>query len=576
MKKITYGILVNFLFTFFSFFYVSFLLNLEFQFSVFLVIYATRQFAAFFSFNDYNLSWSKASILSAYIKFFSNTISLFIYFSIFQFLDFNVPHYFLVFEYTTFLILINVIVFTYKYFKNFSSNINSKNIIIYGAGKAGLNIRNELSAHKIIFFIDDNIKLQNRSIDGVKIISPNHILKNKNFQLEEINLIIALPSASNYQKVKIYNRFKNIVNEIKILPPVEEILQDKPFYKQLKKISILELLERNPKNIDKKKIIKFIKGKVILITGSSGTIGSELLNIAVKNKAKKIIAIDHNEFGQYKLLEKFKNKIDVFVSSVLNYEFMDSIIKDNKPDIIIHAAAYKHVHLSEFSVNSTLQNNIIGTKNIVDIAIKNKIKKFVLISTDKAVNPTNVMGASKSICELYCQNVNSKFTELVSVRFGNVLGSSGSVIPKFQSQIDSNTNLTVTHRDITRYFMLVPEACNLVYQAASIGNNGEILILKMGDPIKIYDLAQKMIDLSGKPFLKINFTGLRKGEKLYEELLFNENDKKTEYDSITIANKRKFDIDLLNRKIKKMINKKNNSIEVIKEILPDFNHMRDN
>ena len=576
MKKNFYGICVNFLLTFISYFYVSFLLDDQFNLYVFTIIFVVRQIVSFLSFNDYNLSWSKASILSGFIKYFSNTVSLLIYFSIFRFWEIEVPLNILLFEYSTFLILITVIIFTYKHVINYTLIYDKENVIIYGAGKAGINIQNELNNSKILYFIDDNKKLHYRSIDGIKIVSSDFILKNKELNLKKINLIIALPSTSNFNKVKIYNKYKNRVKEIKVLPPVNDILQNKPISKQLKKISILELLARNPKDLDIKKISNFIKDKIVLITGSSGTIGNELLNIAYSNKAKLIIGIDHNEYGQYQILEKSLKNVKIYVSSVLNYDFIDGIYKKYKPDIVIHAAAYKHVHLSEDSTTSTLKNNIIGTKNVVDLSIKYKVKKFVLISTDKAVNPTNIMGASKSICELYCQNVDPVSTKIISVRFGNVLGSSGSVIPKFQKQIDNDEDLTVTHKNITRYFMLVSEACNLVYQAASIGNNGEILILNMGQPVKISELAKKMINLSGKDYLKVKYTGLRKGEKLYEELLFSEDDKKTEYDSITIAKKRKVDFQKINNQIKILIKEESNHIKIIKKILPDFNHMRDN
>ncbi len=257
-------------------------------------------------------------------------------------------------------------------------------------------------------------------------------------------------------------------------------------------------------------------------------------------------------------------------------DFLKKIFKKHNPEIILHAAAYKHVHLSEYSLDSTIINNIIGTKNVVDYSIKYKAEKFILISTDKAVNPTNIMGATKSVCELYCQNVKSFKTDIISVRFGNVLGSSGSVIPKFQEQINNDKDITVTHKDITRFFMLVNEACNLVYQAASVGNHGEILILDMGKPVKITDLASKMIDLSGKNYLKVKYTGLRKGEKLYEELLFSSHDKKTKYDSITIAKKRIIDFDILENNIKNLINEDSNKLEILKKIIPDFKHLRDN
>ena len=372
MKKIFYGICVNFLLTFISYFYVSFLLNYQFNLNVFIIIFIVRQLVSFLSFNDYNLSWSKASILSGFIKYFSNTVSLLIYFSIFRFWDIDVPLNLLLFEYSTFLILITVIIFTYKHVINYSIIYNKENVIIYGAGKAGINIQNELNNSKILFFIDDNENLHYRSVDGIKIVSSDFILNKKDLELKDINLIIALPSTSNFNKVNIYNKFKNRVKEIKVLPPVDKILQNKPISKQLKKISILELLARNPKDLDLKKISNFIKNKIVLITGSSGTIGNELLNIACKNKAKLIICIDHNEFGQYKILERSLKNVKVYVSSVLNYDFVNKIFKKYKPDIVLHAAAYKHVHLSEYSINSTLKNNIIGTKNIVDISIKIK------------------------------------------------------------------------------------------------------------------------------------------------------------------------------------------------------------
>ena len=355
-----------------------------------------------------------------------------------------------------------------------------------------------------------------------------------------------------------------------------KFLKNKPYSKQLKKISILDLLARDPKDLDIKKISKFIKNKIILISGSAGTIGSELVKIAVSNGAKKIIALDHSEFGQYKLLEKNYENVNILVGSVLNINFLKIIFEKYRPEIILHAAAYKHVHLAEYSLNSTITNNIIGTKNIVDQSISSKVEKFILISTDKAVNPTNIMGATKSVCELYCQNVSSRNTDIISVRFGNVLGSSGSVIPKFQNQINNDDDITVTHKDITRYFMLVNEACNLVYQAASIGNHGEILILDMGKPVKITDLANKMIELSGKNYLKVKYTGLRKGEKLYEELLFSNKDKKTQYDSITIAKKRSIDFKILENQIYSLLIQDADKLKILKKIIPEFNHLRDN
>ena len=579
MNKIVLGVLVNLIITLVSYTFTSFLLKLNFDFYVFFTILTPRIIVPFLLFNDYKLSWSKASVWTAYLKFFINFISFIIYFIFLQiFYEVNVA--LLVFEYSNFLFLIAISIYSYRYYMSgrFNNNVNNK-IIIYGAGQAGISVLNELSSLNIIkYFIDDDKKIQFRSIDGIPVISSkklmDYIIEKK---INNYTLIIAMPSAKNKKIVSIYNNFKDYFKEIKILPPSSMVFRDKPFSQQLKKISIVDLLARNPKDLDKRKILEFIKGKTILITGSSGTIGGELLKLCIENKAKKIIAIDHNEFGQYKLLEKGYKKVIVSVISILNKNILDNIFKKYKPNIVLHAAAYKHVHLSEYSYSSTILNNIKGTKNIVDLSIKYSVSKFVLISTDKAVKPTNVMGATKSIAELYCQNVSSLSTDVICVRFGNVLGSSGSVIPKFQNQINLDQNITVTHKDVTRYFMLDYEACNLVLQAASIGKNSEILILDMGNPIKISDLAQKMIDLSGKDYLKIEYTGLRKGEKLYEELLFDDSDKKTEYNSITVANKRKYDIDKLNYNIKLLLEcKSKDKISFIKKILPDFHHLRDN
>ena len=270
-----------------------------------------------------------------------------------------------------------------------------------------------------------------------------------------------------------------------------------------------------------------------------------------------------------------KEKIIPILQSVVNLETIDLIFAKYKPSVVIHAAAYKHVPLVENNKNSAIVNNIVGTKNIIDLSIKYKVNKVVLISTDKAVRPTNVMGATKRICELYAQNVDSKDTIISAVRFGNVLGSSGSVIPKFKNQIDAGKNITVTHPDITRYFMLIPEACELVLQAGSIGEGGEVFILDMGEPIKIVDLAQKMIDLSGNNGIKIEFCGLRAGEKLYEELLINESDINTKYPSITVANSTNYSIEELNKNIADLLQSQNQLIN-LKKIIPEFNHQPNN
>ena len=359
---------------------------------------------------------------------------------------------------------------------------------------------------------------------------------------------------------------------------------------RVKNLEVEDLLARNPKDLDREKIKEFIKDKVVLVTGAGGSIGSEICKQCEHFGAKELILLDNAEFNLYKISEDIKDvKSYSYMRSVVGMYRVEECFKNHKLDIVIHAAAYKHVPLVESNIDEAIKNNIIGTKNIIDLSIKYGVKKVVLISTDKAVRPTSVMGATKRVCELYAQNVVSlenntvslenntvslenvktDKTEIVAVRFGNVLGSSGSVIPKFKSQIQKGGPITVTHPDVTRYFMLISEACELVLQAASIGKGKEIFILDMGDSIKIVDLAKKMCELSARDDIKIEFTGLRDGEKLYEELLLDESDAKTEYESITIAKPTHYDIERLNRDIKELLTCKD-KIAKLKEIVPEF------
>ena len=384
---------------------------------------------------------------------------------------------------------------------------------------------------------------------------------------------MAIPSASNQVITEIYNEFATICKNIKILPKLENILQDEAFNSQLKNISVEDLLARHPKDLDKSVIENFVKNKIVLITGAGGSIGSEICRQCAKYGAKKLILLDHSEYNLYQIAEELNGKIELslVMQSVTNKEMLSHTFATHLPDIVLHAAAYKHVPLVEDNITEGIVNNIIGTKNTIDCAIKYGVKKFVLISTDKAVRPTNVMGTTKRICELYAQNVEHFGTEIVAVRFGNVLGSSGSVIPKFKAQLENGGPITVTHPEITRYFMLIPEACELVLQAASIGNGGEIFILDMGEPIKIIDLAKKMIELSGLENIEIKVTGLRPGEKLYEELLINDGDAKTQYDSITVASKTNYDIYKLNQDIFDLV-VADDKLSKLKEIVPEFEH----
>ncbi|AGZ82165.1 UDP-N-acetylglucosamine 4,6-dehydratase (configuration-retaining) [Campylobacter fetus] len=342
-------------------------------------------------------------------------------------------------------------------------------------------------------------------------------------------------------------------------------------------ISIEDLLARKPKDLDSKVVEKFIGGKVVMVTGAGGTIGSEICKQCLKYGCKNLIMVEHSEYNLYQINEATKSdpRNRLVMLNIMHLKEFEEVFSKFKPDIVIHAAAYKHVPLCEFNPISAVQNNILGTKNVVDLSKKYGAKRVVLISTDKAVRPTNIMGTTKRVCELYALNSNeSGKTEIVAVRFGNVLGSSGSVIPKFKAQIAANEPLSVTHPDITRYFMLVSEACQLVLQAASIAEGGELFVLNMGEPVKIADLAARMLKLSGKENLGIKFVGLRPGEKLYEELLIDPDDAATKFESIFVTKSAEYDLNLLNSQINKLVNLEDETlIEVeLKNIVPEFHH----
>jgi len=339
--------------------------------------------------------------------------------------------------------------------------------------------------------------------------------------------------------------------------------------RRLKNLSVEDLLARHPKDLDLDSIENFIKDKSILITGAGGSIGSEIVRQCSRFGAKRLILVDSSEFNLYQIGQQV-SQADLRLLNVTETEILDRLFNEVSPDIVIHAAAYKHVPICESNIDAAVKNNIVGTKNVIDCSIKYAVKKVVVISTDKAVRPTNVMGATKRVTELYASNVDAKKTEIVAVRFGNVLGSSGSVIPKFKEQIEAGGPVTVTHPDITRYFMLIPEACQLVLQTATIAKGGELFILDMGEPIKIVDLAKQMIHLYGKEEkVEIVFTGLRAGEKLYEELLLDESEQKTKYNSIYIAKPAAYDITQLVHDINVLLESKN-KVQALQKIVPEF------
>jgi len=350
------------------------------------------------------------------------------------------------------------------------------------------------------------------------------------------------------------------IKQVKLLGDKDEKLED---------LSIGDLLARYPKDLDKHVIENFVKGKKVLITGAGGSIGSEISMQCALFGASSLTLVDHGEYNLYQIGEEIPTAT-LKLLNITNKPLLEEIFEDVKPDIVIHAAAYKHVPVCEENKETAVHNNVLGSKVVMDTSIKYDVKKVVVISTDKAVRPTNVMGATKRVTELYAQNVDAKNTEIVAVRFGNVLGSSGSVIPKFKQQIEEGGPVTVTHPEITRYFMLIPEACQLVLQTAAIAKGGELFILDMGEPIKIVDLAKQMIRLYGKEDeINIEFTGLRAGEKLYEELLLDESEQKTKYSSIFIATPTLYDITQLNHDIDVLLTAQD-KVRALQKIVPEF------
>jgi len=519
---------------------------------------------------DYMASWSKSTQKTFLRKVFIN-IPVFVI---------AVPLFYghirlslLFSEFLFYLLLLNLSVYLYWYFTNGYLVEKTESVIIYGAGAAGSKIAQEFvgTKYKVCYFVDDSMSLQTRSVDGRRVLSREQ-LRQKLLTDKFDMLVIALPSIDNAIVKQIYKSFDEHFAQIKIMPSLENVLQDKSFMSQLKPVSLYDLLSRDTKNLDRENIESFIYGKTILVTGAGGSIGSEIVRQCVKYGAKKLVLVDHGEFNLYKLTQELPPmNVEFVMGSVLDKALLDELFCKYSIDIVFHAAAYKHVPLVEGNVSKAIENNIIGTKNTIDAAIKYGVESFILISTDKAVRPTNVMGATKRICELYLQNVDAKSTKLAAVRFGNVLGSSGSVIPKFEEQAKNGGPLTVTHPDITRYFMLIPEACELVLQAGAIAKNAEVFVLNMGEPVKIMELAKKFKRLAGRDDIEIKIIGLRPGEKLYEELLIDENDIETDYKDIFIGRKTFYDIEILVRDIDSLMTSSNQT-NLLKKIVPEFEH----
>lgn len=413
---------------------------------------------------------------------------------------------------------------------------NERNVLIIGAGAAGSALIKEIqgSQHvnkRIVGVIDDAPAKQGLFIHGVKVIGTRDNIIELAETLSVDEIMIALPSATAKQIQAIVNICKETGCELKRLPGIYQLVNGDVSISKLKDVDVNDLLGREPVQVDIESIMGYVSGKTILITGGGGSIGSELCRQVAQHQPKMLVVVDIYENNAYsiqqELIQKYPDlNLVVLIASVRNTKRMDDIFRIYRPDIVYHAAAHKHVPLMETCPNEAVKNNVLGTWKVVQAADKYKVKRFVLISTDKAVNPTNIMGATKRVCEMMIQTYNNRSkTEFVAVRFGNVLGSNGSVIPLFKKQIANGGPVTVTHPDIVRYFMTIPEAVSLVLQAGAYAKGGEIFVLDMGEPVKILDLARNLIQLSGhKPDVDIPivFTGLRPGEKLYEEMLMDE------------------------------------------------------
>lgn len=476
----------------------------------------------------------------------------------------------------------------------FKTNVR---VIIYGAGYLGLMVKNTLMKDKkkkyeILCFVDDNPQKINKTIEGTKVISKKDAIANyiSSSTSVSIEIIFAIQSIAPARKARIVEEFLSKDVTIKTIPPISQWMDGELNINQIQNVKIEDLLERETISINNKLVKQFIHQKCVLVTGAAGSIGSELVRQLIKFMPSKIILVDQAESALYDLETELTRmgggillpSLRIEVLDVTNERLLEKLFIEEHPQVVFHAAAYKHVPLMEKNPYNAVKVNVFGTKNVATLASKYGVEKFVMVSTDKAVNPTNVMGATKRLAEMYVQGLNRHHgnnTRFIITRFGNVLGSNGSVIPLFKKQIENGGPITVTHKDIIRYFMTIPEACQLVLEAGTMGKGGEVYVFDMGEPVKIVDLAKKMIQLSGLILnrdIEIAFTGLRPGEKLFEELLHsNENTIPTYHNKIMIAKVVAEDFDILSNALKQLEVTMSliNNVEIVaelKKIIPEY------
>ena len=456
----------------------------------------------------------------------------------------------------------------YRAWKDRSLNLRAipgnQRVVIVGAGRAAEMLIREMNRdgqYTPVGLLDDNEQLINSEIHGVKVLGRIDQIYEVLEKFEVNSIIIAIPSITSIQMQRIYSLFEKTSLPIKTLPRLQDMASVTDPLSDVREVSIEDLLDREKVELDWQEVQRDISNKIILVTGGGGSIGTELCLQIANLAPSSLIIFERSEFNLYKIEQKLSGhslEIHAILGDLCDLEKVENVIKTHKPDIIFHAAAYKHVPILEREAREAVRNNIIGTKNIADISNKYKCNRFILISTDKAVNPSNVLGATKRVAELYIENINkTSTTNYMTVRFGNVLDSDGSVVPLFRKQISQGGPVTVTHSEVTRYFMTIKESCQLILQAAIMGNGGEIFVLDMGEPVKISYMAEQMIRLSGLipgRDIKVEYSGLRPGEKMYEELFYDDEVReKTSNEKILLAKHQSLEICDLQEKINNII-----------------------
>lgn len=586
--------------------FLALYIRFDFQFSKMEMMYVDRELKylplsltitllLFVLFKLYRSVWRFASANEFLNVISACSASILIQIVIMSFMKMRMPVSYYLMKYVILIVGVGSLRFAYRILRMIQEKRmglrkdSRKNTMVVGAGEAGAMIIKEFQNsryldQKVCCVIDDNEAKQGKYIRGVKIMGGRDDIRFLAHELQIDEIIVALPSAPQVQVKEILQICQETGCELKVLPGLYQMINGEISVSKLRKVEIEDLLGREPIKLQVDSVMGYVAGKVILVTGGGGSIGSELCRQIAAHHPKRLIIVDIYENNAYDIQQELKRtspELDlvVLIASVRNTHRMNSIFETYRPDIVYHAAAHKHVPLMEDSPNEAIKNNVFGTYKTAKAADKFGVQRFVLISTDKAVNPTNIMGASKRICEMIIQMMNhhSK-TDFVAVRFGNVLGSNGSVIPLFKKQIEQGGPVTVTHPEIIRYFMTIPEAVSLVLQAGALAKGGEIFVLDMGEPVKILDLAKNLIRLSGyKPFedIAIEFTGLRPGEKLYEELLMSEEGlKETENELIHIGKPIEFDEEKFRRQLeelKEIADQDSGKIrQKVREIVPTY------